>query len=110
MQSETKQTSVVKTIETTVTKAAGEALDGAEHIYESAGQHFERTVEPIRKGVLQRFPVVFLLAVTVGMVSLSAGIEQVLIQNNLLQDHPWFIVGFGIVILAITGTFYKKLG
>ena len=104
------QTSVTKTIETTVTKVAEEALDGAEQLYESAGEQFERTVRPIRKNVLERFPVLFLLAVTTGVVAVSVGIEQVLIQNELLRNHPWYIAGFGILVLAITGSLYKKLG
>lgn len=85
-------------------------LDGVETFVDNAGQRFEKVVKPVRKSVLKRFPTLFLFAVTVGVVSISASIEQILINYNLLNQHPWQILLFGVFVLGVTGTIYKKLG
>lgn len=77
-------------------------------------QHTESTIEeriaPVRQGILKRFPTLFLLIVTFGVTATFFGIEQILIQFDLLQRYPWLILASGIGALVLTGTLYKKLG
>lgn len=96
--------------EASVSKVTGEVLDGAGRIVSATETQIEQTVAPIRKSILKRFPVLFLLAVTFGFTATVTGIEQLLIQHQLLQQHPSVILSIGIMILVLTGTLYKKLG
>lgn len=81
-----------------------------ENVIGDMERRFETAVRPVRKGVLERFPVVFLLAVTTGVGAVSVGIERILLSYDLFADSPWITLGLGFIILAITGTVYKKLG
>jgi len=70
----------------------------------------ERVVTPVRKEVLRRFPVLFILLVTLGATATISGMEQLLMQINFLQSHPTVVFIIGISLLVFTGTLYKKLG
>lgn len=98
------------TIEQEVTAVAGEVIEGAERIVTATSAQLEETVAPIRRSILKRFPVLFLLAVTFGFTATITGIEQLLIRHELLQAHPGVILALGISVLILTGTLYKKLG
>lgn len=93
-----------------VTKVAEETLDDIQLVVDTADKHFEKAVDPIRKSILKRFPVLFLLAVTFGFTAIVTGMEQLLIQHDVLQKHPAVILSLGIGTLVLTGTLYKKLG
>lgn len=71
-------------VETGIKKVAGSALDGAENLVDSTGQHFERVVLPVRESILKRFPTLFLLVVTFGAAATFTGMEQLLVQYELL--------------------------
>lgn len=66
-------------------------------------------ISPIRDNVFKRYPILFSLLVTFGLVATFLGIEQILLQFDILRVHPWYILSIGIIILALTGTLYKKL-
>ena len=65
---------------------------------------------PVRKNFLERFPVIFLLCVTVVMTATFLGIEQVILKYELFQSQPELILALGILMLFITGKINKKLG
>lgn len=98
----TKSSSVTSTV-TEVVDELGAAVTKAE-------QTIDTTIAPVRKGLSRRFPSLFLLVVTFGVTATFFGIEQILIQYNLLQEHPGLILALGIATLIGTGTLYKKLG
>lgn len=87
-----------------------ETLDVLEGAVNTAGGTFEQIVKPVRKSVLKRFPVLFLLLVTLGVSITYFGIEQILTQSPFLVNHPIVSIFIGLLILAGTGTLYKKLG
>jgi uncharacterized integral membrane protein len=67
-------------------------------------------IEPVRRSLFRRFPVVAILAVTFGVGATFFGIERVFATIPLFNDHPWFTLALGFCVLAITGKLYAKLG
>ena len=66
-------------------------------------------VAPARRTFVQRFPVLFGLLATTGVVSMFLGIEQMILKYKILNNHPELILLTGMLILAFTGRLYKKL-
>ncbi len=66
-------------------------------------------VAPVRRTILQRYPVIFGLMVTIGAASVILGIEQLILKYDILVNHPELILLFGVCLLAFTGRLYKKL-
>jgi uncharacterized integral membrane protein len=66
-------------------------------------------VAPVRKSILQRFPVLFGLMATIGAAAVILGIEQLILKYKILVNHPELILLIGISMLAFTGRLYKKL-
>jgi hypothetical protein len=97
-------------VTTEVSGVAEQTLDTLAYVVKSTESTIDQTVAPARKSILKRFPIIFLLAVTFGFTATVVGIEQILIQFEVLQKHPSLILCIGILILIMTGTAYKKLG
>jgi len=64
----------------------------------------------VRKSLFKRFPVVFVLLVTVGVLVTLLAIERVIENVPYLYKYPLLMLVVGVSILAGTGTLYKKLG
>jgi hypothetical protein len=103
-------TVVTKDRRSSVENIAAAILDEVQGVVEATEQHIELAVAPVRKNILKRFPILFILAVTFGITATMTGMEQILIQHDLLADHPGVITFIGVGILILTGTVYKKLG
>lgn len=56
-----------------------------------------------------RFPLLFGMAVTFGLVSTFYGFEGLINKVTWLQDNPWATLVVGVTVLIATGTAYKKL-
>ena len=69
-----------------------------------------REVGMIRTSAFRRFPTVFTLLTTVGVVATFLGIEKILERYEVLTNYPWLMVLFGVATLVFTGALYKKLG
>jgi hypothetical protein len=80
-----------------------------ERVARNTGTGIDSVVDPVRKTVLKRYPVLFALLISVGATAVFLGIEQLLLQFDILRTQPWLILSLGIVILALTGRLYKKL-
>jgi hypothetical protein len=93
-----------------VVKVTGGAIDEAERLVHKTTVEIEQTIAPVREGIIKRFPTVFLLAVTFGITGTMTGMEQLLIQHDILQKHPAAILALGVGVLFITGRLHKKLG
>ena len=63
-----------------------------------------------RKGVFARFPLVFTLLGTFGLVATFYGFEAIIDQIPLLSNNPLILLGVGVFTLIFSGTLYKKLG
>lgn len=97
-------------VESEIVKAAEGAINEVQQIVDSAEQKIESTVAPVRKSILKRFPVMFLLAVTFGFTATVTGMEKIIAKYEFLESHPAIILLLGIGTLVLTGTLYKKLG
>lgn len=69
----------------------------------------EEQVKRIRDTYSQKYPVLFAIGATFGLVSVLYGFEKLIDQNKIFSDNPWFLLGMGLVILVITGSFFNKL-
>jgi hypothetical protein len=80
-----------------------------EKMTRDAGNGIDSVVAPVRKTILKRYPFIFALLISLGATAVFLGIEQILLQFDILRTQPWLIVSLGVGILALTGRLYKKL-
>ena len=90
-------------------REASTALEVAERRSTEFTKTVDGYVAPVRKTIFRRFPVLFSLLVTLGVSATVLGLEQILLQYQILQESPVLIFLFGMSILIFTGTLYKKL-
>jgi uncharacterized integral membrane protein len=96
---------IKQTIETTVTST----LDSIDSKVIEATKKIDTLVSPTRSTFAKRYPTLFSLLATVGVIMTFLGIEQLLLTADILERHPMLILALGVAILALTGTLYKKL-
>ncbi len=96
---------IKKTFETTVTTT----LDSIDSTVVEATKKIDTLVSPTRSTFAKRYPTLFSLLATLGVIMTFLGIEQLLLTADILERHPMLILALGIAILALTGTLYKKL-
>jgi hypothetical protein len=96
---------IKKSFEATVTSTL-DSIDGA--VVETT-KKIDTLVGPTRTTFAKRYPTLFSLLATLGVVMTFLGIEQLLLASDILERHPMLILALGIAILALTGTLYKKL-
>jgi len=71
-----------------------------------------RVVERIlkrRKSAFERFPLLFTLLTTFGLVATLYGFQRLIDKVDFLSDNSFIMLGVGLLTLIITGTLYKKL-
>lgn len=56
-----------------------------------------------------RFPLLFGLTATFGLVSVLYGFEKLIDRVYLFVNHPWILLVFGVGLLMLTGAAYRKL-
>ena len=86
-----------------------EKIDAEIRKLEAMGGSFTGKAKHFRDSAFARFPLIFVLMSTFGLVATLYGFEKVIDQITFFADHPVAILTVGIVILIITGTLYKKL-
>jgi len=62
-----------------------------------------------RNSAFARFPFVFILLSSFGLVATFYGFEKFIDHIPLFADHPSLILLTGIATLILTGSLYKKL-
>lgn len=62
-----------------------------------------------RNSVFARFPLLFTLLGTFGLVTTLYGFQHILQKIPLIANNPFIALATGLVILVFTGTLYKKL-
>jgi hypothetical protein len=70
----------------------------------------DKVIAPVRTSLFKRFPTLFTLIVTFGVGATFFGIERVFATIPLFNEHPWFTLTLGLVLLGVTGKLYAKLG
>ena len=63
-----------------------------------------------KEHVLERFPLLFALLGSLGLVSVFYGFEGMIDRIDIFADNPIILLIFGLSLLIFTGTLYKKLG
>jgi hypothetical protein len=63
-----------------------------------------------RDSVFKRFPLLFTLLGTFGLVATFYGFQHIIIEIPLLANNPYITLATGLIVLILTGTLYKKLG
>ena len=63
-----------------------------------------------RDHAFARFPLLFTLLATFGVVATFYGFNGILEKIPLLARDPYISLAIGILILVVTGKLYKKLG
>jgi hypothetical protein len=68
-----------------------------------------RKIELGRGRLKNKFPIVFTLAGTFGLVATFYGFQEIINRIEWLRDNPLLILIVGITTLVITGRLYQKL-
>ena len=63
-----------------------------------------------KQNVLDRFPLLFTMLGTFGLVATFYGFEHLIDKSEFLSENPFILLGIGVSTLLFTGTLYKKLG
>lgn len=67
-----------------------------------------RAIEENRNRIDKKFPLGTAIATTVGLVMVLYGTEKI-IDKTFFAEHPWMLVFSGLIVLAVTGSIYRKL-
>lgn len=62
-----------------------------------------------RETLFQKFPLIFTLGGTFGLVATFYGFEKIIDKIDFLSDNPWILLGAGLATLTVTGSLYNKL-
>jgi len=62
-----------------------------------------------QRAALARYPLLFTLLTTFGLVATLYGFEGLIDEINFLSNNPIILLTIGVVILIFTGSLYKKL-
>lgn len=62
-----------------------------------------------RDNAFNRFPLLFTMLTTFGVVTVLYGFEHLIDRISFLADRPIISLLTGLAILAVTGSLYKKL-
>lgn len=63
-----------------------------------------------RDSTFKKFPLLFTLLGTFGLVATFYGFQHIIEKVPLLASNPYITLGVGLFTLLLTGTLYKKLG
>ena len=79
-------------------------------------QHLEKKVKELHdkagnltQPVLRRYPLLFAFLLTFSVAAILHGFELWSDGIALFREHPLYLLGLGVVLLALTGTLYKAL-
>jgi hypothetical protein len=76
---------------------------------EEVSKDVDMLIQREGKSAFRRYPLLFGLLGTFGIVSVIYGFEGVIDALPFLKENPLVLLGLGIVVLLITGTLYKRL-
>jgi hypothetical protein len=62
-----------------------------------------------KEHAIERFPLVFTILGSFGLVSVFYGFEGIIDRIDLFSNNPVILLIFGLGLLIFTGTLYKKL-
>ena len=74
-----------------------------------AGTHVTEHAKVLRNSTFNRFPILFSMLTTFGLVATLYGFEKVIDRIDFFTTYPEVLLLIGVATLAATGTLYKKL-
>lgn len=82
-----------------------------EEIYKikEATKNAGNTLGAYKQTAFHKFPLLFVLLSSFGLVATFYGFEKVIDSVPILQNNPIWILAVGLLALWITGSLYKKL-
>ena len=69
----------------------------------------EQAVLKVRNTYARKYPLLFALGATFGLVSTLYGFEKLIDKVDLFVNNPWILLATGLFLLSLTGSFYNKL-
>ena len=63
-----------------------------------------------RESVFSRFPLLFTILGTFGVVATFYGFEHLIDRVSFFANNPFILLCVGLLTLLATGTLYKRLG
>ena len=79
-------------------------------------RHIINTPKPVvdkltkhRDNAFNRFPIIFTLLASFGVVATFYGFEGMINKIEWLADNPVITFAAGVLVLIVTGSLYKKL-
>ena len=69
----------------------------------------KKDIERKKRDVFERFPLLFTLLATFGLVATLYGFEGLIDKIPVLKDNPIILLTLGVITLFSTGTLYRKL-
>lgn len=79
------------------------------NLYNDVEDKVIKVLSEQRDQTARKYPLVFGLAVSFGLVATFYGFEGIINQIPFLNNNPWLVLASGVGILIATGTAYKKL-
>ena len=89
--------------------ASLDIVDSVQEVITEVEHGMEQRIAPVRKNLIERFPALFLLVVTMALALVIYSMELIFAQWDWVVNYPWIALGIGVGILLATGTLYKKL-
>lgn len=72
-------------------------------------QKFIHRIVEKRQKAAKKYPLVFGIIATIGVVVLLYGFNKIIDANQFLSSRPWLLVVIGLTILITSGAAYRKL-
>lgn len=63
-----------------------------------------------RERVLNKYPLIFALLGSFGLVTTYYGFENIIDRVAILKANPGYMLAIGVVVLLLTGSLYRRLG
>lgn len=73
-------------------------------------EHVVHRLAEGRNNAVQKFPLLFTMLTTFGIVATFYGFEHLIDQIEWLSNNPLSLLAVGLGTLLVTGALYKKLG
>jgi len=80
-----------------------------EHALVEKEHVFKEKVGQKRQTLFEKFPLPFTLMGSFGLVATFYGFEKLIDKIDFLSSNPWILLGIGLALLMVTGSFYNKL-
>lgn len=94
----------------TITSTAERFTESAEAALEKIEKNLADKLHLRKRNPLQRFPILFSLLTTAGVVMTFLGIELLVAGMPWLYEKPLLVLSIGVLLLVGTGSLFKKLG